>query len=207
MRNVKEFGLEKEGIKIFDIYYKSKGWNIKRITGLENRKRDVELRKDIGNKRQEIWIEEKTDNAYSNEYIKYAPIELIQDAGGATFSRGNFFTTGADYMIVQYLKGHTFYKMYVIEMRKLRQKFNGICCHRKSKYKFAYVKKGYGLTLLQLIEWDCLIKLNIAFDRTEAIRKILKTSGEDYITGDIKKKKKRIKKNINIIGDDYEEID
>ena len=137
------FEFERENRKLFDDFYRSKGWACKRIYGKENKKYDCELLID-GNK---VKVEEK----FRSKVWPDCLVETIQDT--KTNSPGWIYYTKADYIL--YGMGN---EIYSLDAQKLR---NFVENH-KDAFNKKISRKGWGITENIAIPWYILFHNGIA---------------------------------------------
>lgn len=124
--------------KEFDKFYKFRGWEVKRITGIANKNYDCLL--GIGGK----WykVEEKSQEREWDCLL----VEIIQDT--ETNDPGWLYYTKADYLF--YEVGEN---IYAIEVEKLR----GFVGRHEDKFETKFSKKGWGRTKFILIPWEVIL--------------------------------------------------
>lgn len=134
------FEYEKKTRKIFDDFYKKKGFEVKRIYGIENKNYDCEVK--IG----EIWY--KVEEKYRSSDFDDCLIEMIQDT--ETNSPGWLYYCKADYVLYGVSK-----KIYCIDLPRLKSFVEKY----KDMFNKKISKKGWGRTENIVIDWATL-KIN-----------------------------------------------
>jgi len=131
-----QFSNQKE--KEFDKFYKSKGWEVKRIYGKENKDYDCLIKKDG------IWY--KIEEKYRSSEWKDLAVEIIQDT--KTNSLGWIYYTKAQYLF--YGMGE---KIYAVDMKKLRNFIK----NNSEKFDTFISEKGWGITKNMVVPWYTII--------------------------------------------------
>ena len=132
-----QFSSEKE--KIFDLFYKSQRWEVKRIKGENNKYYDCLIKKDG------IWY--KIEEKYRDKKWEDLIVELIQDT--KTNAPGWIYYTKAQYLF--YGMGDKI--IYVFDIKKLRNFIDKY----KNNYETKYSKKGWGNTKFIIIPMPILL--------------------------------------------------
>lgn len=142
--NTKEelFQFEKEKQPLFDEFYRSKGWEFKRIVGIKNKDYDVLVK--IGE--EWVGVEEKFRG---EEYLDLL-VELIQDT--ETNDPGWLYTTKAKYLF--YGVGNKIYGMYIDRLREFVELY-------KDKFNVIISPKGWGITKNIAIPWPTIFDNNL----------------------------------------------
>lgn len=134
------FEFENQTRKVFDDFYKKKGYEVKRITGIKNKDYDCEVK--IG----DVWY--KVEEKYRSVDYKDCLVETMQDT--ETNSLGWLYYCKADYILYGVAS-----KIYCIDLPRLKsfiEKF-------KDKFNKKISKKGWGRTENIVIDWATL-KIN-----------------------------------------------
>jgi hypothetical protein len=148
--NEKEFALEKQVRNWTIPFYKSKGFEVEEIIGIENKKYDLKLKKDG----KEYAVEEKAQRKLYDSMC----FEIVQDV--KTKNWGWIYDCRADRIIYIFWNEEKKepYTIYKIDWKPC---FDFVIQNIK-KYPLRISDTGWGITIFSIIPWINLLKFNIA---------------------------------------------